>query len=296
MYAPYGKKSIAERSFFMNTLPSDKKTLVLSLLSEGNSIRSIERMSGVHRDTIMRLMVSAGERCHEFMDSRMMNLKVSKLQCDEIYCYVGKHQKELTQEEMDDQFIGEQYVFVPMDAETKLIPCFRLGKRTSQNARSIMVELSTRIVTRFQLSTDAFPGYYDAVDRVFGEDVDYGVLHKSYENEPQEVHRYSPGRIIHATKRSMIGEPDRKHISTSYVERQNLTMRMSMRRFTRLTNAYSKKWENLRAALRLHFWQYNFARVHESLRVTPAMEAGVTKHIWTWEELLCGNREEKEAA
>src|SRR5438105_475901 len=126
----------------MNTLNNEQKSLILSLLSEGNSIRSIERMSGVHRDTIMRLMVTAGEQCHKFMDSRMMNLKVSKLQCDEIYTYCGKRQKELAPEQLDDQFIGEQYVFVPMDAETKLIPCFRLGKRTSQNARSIMMELS----------------------------------------------------------------------------------------------------------------------------------------------------------
>src|SRR2546426_399566 len=143
----------------MNALNIEQKSLILSLLSEGNSIRSIERMSGVHRDTITRLMVAAGEQCHKFMDSRMINLRVNYLQCDEIYCYVGKHQHKLTQEELADQFIGEQYVFVPMDAETKLIPCFRLGKRTSQNARSIMMELKTRINTTFQLSTDAFVGY-----------------------------------------------------------------------------------------------------------------------------------------
>jgi|ERR1051326_613743 IS1 family transposase len=279
----------------MNRLPLEKQTLILSLLSEGNSIRSIERMSGVHRDTIMRLAVSVGERCAEFMDSRMVNLKVSKLQVDEIYSYVGKHQHKLSKEQLSDQFIGEQYVFVPMDAETKLIPCFRLGKRTGQNARSIMMELRTRIVTRFQLSTDAFHGYLDAVDRVFGQDVDYGMLHKSYENEPQAEHRYSPGKIIRTSKRVMIGEPDRKHISTSYIERQNLTMRMSMRRFTRLTNAYSKKWENLKAALQLHFWYYNFARVHETLRVTPAMEAGISKHIWTWSNLLNYQAQEKAA-
>jgi IS1 family transposase len=243
----------------------------------------------------MRLAVSVGEQCAEFMDREMMNLNVSKLQCDEIYCYVGKHQHKLSKEQLSDQFIGEQYVFVPMDAETKLIPCFRLGKRTSQNARSIMMELRTRIVTRFQLSTDAFNGYLDAVDRVFGEEIDYGMLHKSYENDPQQVHRYSPGKIICATKQSMIGEPDRKHISTSYIERQNLTMRMSMRRFTRLTNAYSKKWENLKAALQLHFWYYNFARVHETLRVTPALEAGISKRIWGWNDLLNYREQEKAA-
>lgn len=275
----------------MNRLSIENQALILSLLSEGNSIRSIERMSGVHRDTIMRLAVRVGQQCAEFMDSKMVNLKVKQLQCDELYCYVGKHQHKLTQDETQDQFYGEQYVFVPMDANTKLIPCFRLGKRTGQNARSIMMELKTRIVTSFQLSTDAFNAYPDAVSRVFGAEIDYGMLHKSYENEPQEVHRYSPGKIIRSTKISVFGQPNRNYISTSFIERQNLTMRMSMRRFTRLTNAYSKKWENLKAALQLHFWYYNFARVHDSLRVTPAMEAGISKHNWTWQEFLMGNEE-----
>lgn len=159
-----------------------------------------------------------------------------------------------------------------------------------------MMELKTRINTRFQLSTDAFVGYPQAVDRVFGNDIDYGQIHKQYGEEPQSEKRYSPAQIIRVTKRVLLGDPDRKNISTSSVERQNLTMRMQIRRFTRLTNAFSKKLAYLDAAISLHFFQYNFMRLHQTLRVTPAMEAGVSKHLWTWEEFLGWNIEEKKAA
>jgi hypothetical protein len=160
-----------------------------------------------------------------------------------------------------------------------------------------MMELSTRIITRFQLSTDAFSGYLEAVDRVWGSDIDYGQIHKHYGEEPQRGEkRYSPANIIRVTIKSLLGEPKRKDISTSYVERQNLTMRMQMRRFTRLTNAFSKKWENLKASLALHFYHYNFMRIHQSLRVTPAMEAGISKHLWTWEEFLGWNNQAMRAA
>jgi IS1 family transposase len=268
----------------MNTLPNDQKTLVLSLLSEGNSIRSIERMSGVHRDTIMRLMVSVAERCEAFMDETMVNLTVNKLQCDEIWCFVSKKQKRVMPEE-DDRYIGDQYCFVAVDSETKLIPVFTLGKRSGETTRLFMTELSTRINTLFQLSTDAFPPYQDIVDGIWGIGINYGQVSKQYE-EIEGEKRYSPGRIIRVTRKRILGHPGRKDISTSHVERQNLTMRMGMRRFTRLTNGYSKKWENLKAALTLYFWHYNFARVHESLRVTPAIEHGLTHRIWTWGDLL----------
>jgi hypothetical protein len=161
-----------------------------------------------------------------------------------------------------------------------------------------MMELSTRIVTRFQLSTDAFKGYLDAVDRVFGEEIDYGQIHKQYSAEPgkDSEHRYSPANIIRVTKKIITGEPKRKSISTSYVERQNLTMRMQMRRFTRLTNAFSKSLKHLEAALAIHFLHYNFMRIHETLRVTPAMQAGISKHLWTWEEILRWNIQQQKAA
>ena len=279
----------------MNTLSLEKKTLILSLLSEGSSIRSVERMSGVHRDTIMRLMVSVGEQCAKFMNQEMIGLKVNKLHVDEIWSYVGKHQKRVTPEE-NGKYIGDQYVFVAMDSETKLIPAFRLGKRDNRSANSFMYELSTRIVTRFQLSTDAFLPYKDAVERAWGTEIDYGQVQKDYVAASEESQRrYAPPRIIRVTKQVISGNPKWEDISTSHIERQNLSMRMGMRRLTRLTNAYSKKWENLKAALNLYFWWYNHGRVHETLRVTPAMEAGLTKHIWTWSDLLRW-REAKKAA
>ena len=279
----------------MNILSNEKKVLVLSLLSEGNSIRSTERMTGVHRDTIMRLMVSIGQQAREVLNREMVNLSVKKLQVDEIWTYVGKKQKQLKED--DNEEYGDQYVFMALDADTKLIPTFKVGKRTSRNASSFMMELSTRIVTRFQLSTDSFTGYPEAVDRVFGNDIDFGMIHKVYGSEPAKgsAHRYSPPSIIRVDKRAVSGEPKWKDVSTSFIERQNLTMRMTMRRFTRLTNAYSKKLENLQAAISLYVWHYNFARVHESLRVTPAMEAGLTKHIWTWNDLLNYQEQQKAA-
>ena len=271
----------------MNTLPIEKRTLILSLLSERNSIRSIERMSGVHRDTIMRLMVSVGQQCAKFLDCTMVGLAVNQLHVDEVWTYVGKHQKYVHSEE-NGKYIGDQYVFVAMDSTTKLVPAFKLAKRDGHAASAFMYELSIRIATRFQLSTDAFTPYENAVDRVWGTEIDYGQIQKDYVAPPgkEASRRYTPGRIIRATKKVICGNPNWHAISTSHIERQNLTMRMQMRRLTRLTNAYSKKWENLKAALTLYFWHYNFARVHESLRVTPAMEAGLTRHIWTWNDLL----------
>ena len=244
----------------------------------------------------MRLSVSVGEYCQEFLDTRMVNLKVKKLQVDEIWTFVGKKQKQLTLQELDNRFIGDQYVFYGMDADTKLIPSFRLAKRDGEAARSFMTDLATRIVTEFQLTTDAFSAYNDAVDSVWGAAIHYAQIHKSYDGTGEEAtRRYSPPNIIRMDIRPISGNPNPRYISTSYIERGNLTMRMQMRRFTRLTNAYSKKWENLKAALALYFWHYNFARVHESLRVTPAMEAGLTKRIWTWEDLLRRQQERKAA-
>jgi len=235
----------------------------------------------------MRLLVSTGERCQMFLHETMNGLQVNNLHVDEIWTYCGKHQKHVTEDE-DGRYIGDQYVFVAMDSDSKLIPAFKLAKRSGSAASGFMYELSTRIVTRFQLSTDAFPAYVSAVDRAFGTEIDYGQVVKDYVSPPEREasRRYTPGRIIRTTKTVISGNPNPDLISTSHIERQNLTMRMSMRRFTRLTNAYSKKWENLHAALCLYFWHYNFARVHESLRVTPAMEHGLVKRILTWNDLF----------
>ena len=229
------------------------------------------------------------------LDREMVNLEVSQLQVDEIWTFVTKKQKRVT--ENDGPEVGDQYVFVAIDADTKLVPAFRVGKRNGELAHSFMNELASRINTRFQLTTDAFRPYIDAVDRVFGTEIDYGVLHKQYGEETKEdQRRYSPASIIAINKKVITGSPRRKNISTSYIERQNLTMRMQMRRFTRLTNAFSKSLKHLQAALALHFWHYNFMRLHETLRVTPAMEAGISKHLWTWEEFLGYDFQQQKAA
>lgn len=279
----------------MNALSLEKKALVLSHLVEGLSVRSIERLTGVHRDTIIRLTISAGEIASEILDSQMVNLEVKRLQIDEIWTYVAKKQRLVSS--LDPKEFGDQYVFVALDPDTKLIPMFRVGKRTGELARSFMMDLRSRIITQFQLTTDAFKPYRDAVDYAFGTEIDYAQIHKSYSSEdiPKGEHRYSPGCIIGINIIPITGNPVRKHISTSLVERQNLTIRMQMRRFTRLTNAFSKKLESLRAALAIHFFYYNFVRVHQSLRVTPAMQAKLTNHIWTWEELLSRCEQSKAA-
>ena len=270
----------------MNTLPLGKKTLILSHLVEGNSVRSIERLTGVHRDTILRVLVEAGTRAQEVLDTQLVNLKSNFVQIDEIWTFVSKKQKNLSYGEKENFDIGDQYVFVAIDSETKLVSAFRVGKRSGNLAFSMMKELQTRISNRFQLSSDAFAPYFDVVDEVFGSEIEYAQIHKQYSEDMKGEKRYSPPCIVKIIKKSLIGYPDLKRVSTSHVERQNLTMRMQMRRFTRLTNAFSKKLENLKASVALHFFFYNFVRVHQSLRVTPAMQAAVTSHIWNFEELL----------
>jgi IS1 family transposase len=277
--------SSKSRSFAMNTLPFDKKSQILSLLVEGLSVRSIERITGVHRDTIIRLMISTGETAREIMDTAMNNLAVRRLEVDEIWTYVGKKQKRTWLGDLPEY--GDQYVFVALDPETKLVPAFRVGKRTAANAVSFMSELKSRIRTRFQLSTDSFVAYREAVDATFGANIDYAQIHKEYSSDVSKgPHRYSPGCIAGIKIIPISGNPAADFISTSLVERQNLTMRMQMRRFTRLTNAFSKRLKSLEGALAVHYFHYNFMRIHQSLRITPAMQAGISSHIWTWEELL----------
>jgi IS1 family transposase len=259
-----------------NNLTPEKKALVLTHLVEGSSIRSIERITGVNRNTIMTLLVDAGERAQEILDREMMNLQSNFVQVDEIWTYCGKKQKQLTELERDSVELGDLYVFVAMDSETKVVAAFNVGKRNEANTLSMMRELQYRIKNKFQLTTDAFAPYFNAVDSVFGEDIHYGQIHKEYREDNKGEKRYSPAQIVRVIIKPLIGNPKRKRISTSHIERQNLTIRMQMRRFTRLTNAFSKKLENLKAAVALHFFHYNFIRIHSSLRVTPAMEARIT--------------------
>jgi IS1 family transposase len=279
----------------MNQLPLYKQILILSALVEGNSLRSISRMLNVHRKAIVKLLVDGGKRALELHDKYMVNLKSNYMQVDEIWTYVAKKQKRLTaQERYYETEIGDQYVFVALDAETKLVPVFQTGKRNIDLTRSFIKELDSRIKTPFQLSTDSFAPYYPVVKNTFRE-IDYAQVHKIYGEDIAQEKRYSPARITGIEKKQLIGQPDIKNISTSYVERQNLTMRMSMRRFTRLTNAYSKKLENLKHAVALHFFHYNFMRIHETLRCTPAMKAGITNTFWSWEKFL-GYEENKKIA
>ena len=269
----------------MNKLKSHKRIAVLSSLLEGCSIRSAERMTGVHRDTIMRLLVSVGEGCERFLDERMQGLKCRRLQVDEIWTYVKKKQRHVLVSD-DPTRTGDVWTFVALDADTKLVPTYRVGERNAKVATDFIADLSSRLTNRVQLSSDALPAYVNAIERAFGANVDYGQIVKSYEAEPIGPGRYSPPHVIAAQRVPMTGQPVRRDISTSLIERQNLTMRMSMRRFTRLTNAFSKKLENLRAAVALHFAHYNFVRVHKTLRATPAMAAGITSGLWTLDELL----------
>ncbi len=269
----------------MNRLKPDKQEAVIAALVEGASIRSIERMTGVHRDTIMRLMVRVGNGCERLLDSRMRGLSCERIQIDELWCFVGKKQRHVKNTD-NPELVGEQWVFVALDADSKLIPSYKVGKRSSENATNFLVDLSSRLENRIQLSSDSMGAYVDAVEAAFGSDVDYGQIVKAYEAEPMGAGRYSPPHVIKVKKFGKIGWPNQYNISTSYVERQNLTMRMSMRRFTRLTNAYSKKLENLKAAVALHFAHYNFVRIHQSIKATPAMAAGISSNLWTIRDLL----------
>jgi IS1 family transposase len=269
----------------MNRLPLARRTQVINCLVEGNSIRSTERMTDTHRDTIMRLMVEVGEGCAKLADEQMRDLTCRRIQCDEIWSFVKVKQAHI-KPGTERTKIGDQWTFVAIDADTKLVPSYLVGKRTRANAITFMNDLSGRLSNRVQISSDALRSYVDAVEEAFGADVDYGQIVKFYDAEPIGAGRYSPPQVTGAVRTVITGAPDQAHISTSFVERQNLTMRMSMRRLTRLTNAFSKKFENLQAVTALHFAHYNLVRLHKTLRVTPAMAARVTNRLWPLEELV----------
>jgi IS1 family transposase len=272
----------------MNILQTDKKLAVIAALVEGASIRSIERMTGVHRDTIMRLLVSVGDRCALMLNERMRGLRLHRLEFDEIWTYVAKKQRRVTTAD-DAAECGDQFVFTALDPDSKLVPSFVVGKRSPVTCWTFVSDVRQRTLGRVQITTDGFKGYIPTIDDAFGADVDYAMLIKTYgsSGEAGAPEGYHPPRVIGIFHQIMFGEPDESKISTSYVERQNLTMRMQMRRFTRLTNAFSKKLVNLKAALSLYFAWYNFCRIHRTLRVTPAMAAGVTNTVWHLTNLIC---------
>jgi IS1 family transposase len=269
----------------MNNLKSEKQEMVIGGLVEGSSIRSIERMTRVHRDTIMRLMVQVGNTCEKIMDTTLRNLTCKDIEVDEVWSFVGKKQRHVNFKD-DPTKVGDFYTFVALDSETKLIPAYKVGKRDLATAQAFISDLSSRLSNRIQLSSDKLKAYVEAVETVFGADIDYGQIVKSYEAEPTGPGRYSPPKVISVLKEYITGNPDFNKICTSFVERQNLTVRMQMRRFTRLTNAFSKKLENLKAAVALHFTHYNFVRIHGTLRMTPAMAARVTRELWSIRDLI----------
>ncbi len=234
----------------------------------------------------MRLLCRVGEGCARLLDEKMRDLSCRHVQVDEIWTFVRKKQRVLTKKEKRNAELGDQYVFVALDADTKLIPLFHVGKRDGRMATQFMVDLQSRLMNRIQLTTDGFDPYVWAVEDAFGADVDYAQLVKIYKTNGAGRGRYAPPECVEAIPTTINGSPDPWKVSTSYVERQNLTMRMSLARLARLSLAFSKKLENLKAALSLHFAHYNLCRVHGSLRVTPTMEAGVADHVWTMEEML----------
>jgi IS1 family transposase len=272
-----------------NILATDKKVLAVSMLAEGSSIRSIERITGVHRDTIMRLGVRIGEGCKEVMDSKMRGLNCKHIQCDEIWGFIGAKRKNAD----STGRYGDVWTFIGLDSETKIIPSFVVGKRDSYHAKEFMDDLAGRMANRIQVSTDALAAYPDAIERGFGSEVDYGQVVKTYSVtnlNKEAASRYSPADVIKVEKTVVYGMPDVSRITTSHIESQNLTLRMHCRRLTRLTNAFSKKFENFQAAVALNFAYYNFCKRHTTLRMTPAQAAGVESSAWTVAELIerCG--------
>lgn len=268
----------------MNVLPIEKQIQIVNCLVEGNSLRATARLCEVERNTVGRVLLRVGDRCAWIMNERMRRVPSRLLQVDEIWTFVAKKQKHVTASDPAEK--GDQYVFVALDAQSKLVPSFYVGKRTAETAHSFISDLQSRLVHRVQLTSDGFTPYLTAVEDAFGADIDYAMLVKVYGGDEANRERYSPGEIIDARPVPVSGNPRLRDISTSFIERQNLTIRMQLRRFTRLTNAFSKKLSHLKAALALHFAWYNFARVHQTLRVTPAMEAGIADHVWTLPELL----------
>jgi IS1 family transposase len=270
----------------MNVLPLETRVRIVAALMEGNSIRSTERLVGCTRNAVMRFNVTAGEACSRLHDAMVRDVQAAVIQADELWTFVQKKKRQLTAADPAEH--GDAWVYVAMDSTTKLILSYRVGKRNADVTQDFIADLRARVVGKPQLTTDGLAFYREAVERAFGPGIDFAQVVKTYEtpHSPEAARRYSPGRIIREEKMPVTGRPEWSRISTSHIERSNLSFRMSLRRFTRLTNGFSKKLRNLEAAVSLWIAYYNLARVHETLRVTPAMAAGLTDHAWSIGELL----------
>ena len=270
----------------MNRLSTTDRARVVAALVEGNSIRSTVRMTGIAKNTITKLLVDLGVACSAFLSEALVNLKCRRIQCDEVWSFVYAKDANLPESKLNEIGVGSVWTWTALCADCKLIASWLIGGRDAGTAHEFIHDLAGRLAHRVQLTTDGHKVYIDAVEDAFGADVDYGMLVKVYGESSEGERRYSPAICTGAQKKTIQGRPDPRHISTSFVERSNLTLRMGQRRFTRLTNAFSKKIENHMAAVALFVMHYNFARVHQTLRVTPAMEAGITDHVWTIEEIV----------
>jgi IS1 family transposase len=270
----------------MNRLSTEQRAKVVAALVEGNSIRATCRITGVAKNTVVKLLADLGEACLSYQDENLRGLHCQRIQCDEIWSFCHAKAKNVPAEHKGEFGFGDVWTWTALDADTKLVPCWHIGKRDRHDARAFIADLAERLANRVQLTTDGWKPYLNAVEDAFGSEIDYAVLDKLYGSEPEGEKRYSPPTCIGAKRKRIMGNPNEADISTSYVEHQNLTMRMSMRRFTRLTNAFSKKLENLMHVVSLHFMYYNFARVHKRLGTTPAVAAGVSDHVWSIEEIV----------
>jgi IS1 family transposase len=272
----------------MNKLNAAKRTAVLSALVEGNSIRSTVRMTGVAKNTVTKLVVDAGTACARYLHENLRNLNCRRVQCDEIWSFVAMKAKNIPVERQGEAGIGDVWTWTAIDADSKLLISYLVGARDGMHAAHFIADVASRLANRVQLTTDGHKPYLEAVEAEFGGAIDYAMLVKIYggvTGNANEV-RYSPAECVGADKRVVSGSPDPDHISTSFAERQNLTMRMRIRRFTRLTNAFSKKLENHEHSIAIYAMHYNFVRRHQTLRVTPAMAAGVAKRLWSIEDMV----------
>lgn len=274
----------------MNRLPLARRAAILGMLVEGNSLRATSRLADVSINTVTKLLLDAGEACERYQDEKLRALKLRRVQCDEIWSFVYAKSKNVPLAHQGELGFGDVWTWVAIDSDTKLVPSWAVGRRDGFTAAAFIRDLADRLSTRVQLTTDGHKVYLEAVEGAFGNAIDYAMLIKTYEGDsgkkaPAE-RKYSPAVCTGEFKQRITGNPDPDFVSTSHVERQNLTMRMSMRRFTRLTNGFSKKLDNHKAAIALHYMHYNFARIHKTLRVTPAMEAGIADHVWSAEEIV----------
>lgn len=279
----------------MNKLTIEKRAMILTMLVEGSSMRSASRIADVSINPVTKLLIDAGTVCAEYQNEHLVNIKSKRVQCDEIWSFCYSKEKNVAPEDKGILGHGDVYTWTAIDADTKLAISWLVGRRDYEYAEEFIGDLASRLSDRIQLTSDGYGCYINAVEKMFGGVVDYAMLVKIYGEENKSQKRYSPASFVSSERRVMAGNPDMDYVSTSYVERNNLTMRMGMRRFTRLTNGFSKKIENLAHAVALHFMHYNFVRIHKTLKISPAMAAGVSNTLWSMNDVvaLIDAKEEK---